>query len=344
MNIYRLLKLSGKRHIPGFAKLLGLWGMYAAGRRCIGVFLDPVLACNLRCRMCLFSDDARRAAMKGILDERQLGLIGKAFFPHALKLQIGCGAEPTLFPGLLSLVESGRRAGVPYISLISNGQLIGSGKVDLPALAKAGLSELTISMHGTRKETYEYLMPGADFGLLGKLVGEIGKTKAACPGFKVRINFTVNSMNISDLEGNGFWKIWPEGIQPDIVQLRPVQNLGDSSWTDFDPQPLKDRYDSTFAAVAAECRRRGIVCIMPDRHQIDEVATGQGGVEAVIEDFSYCYVSPQSVYKPDFDIETDSFRSYHRRHHTGRRLLRSVFSHLSGRDKRVTKKLNYTVR
>lgn len=344
MNIYRLLRLSGRRQIPGFAKLLGLWGLYVMRRRCIGIFLDPVLACNLRCRMCLFSDDAHRAAMKGMLDDRQLNLIDKALFGSALKLQIGCGAEPTLFPGLKALIEQGRRSGIPYISLITNGQLIGSGKIDLTALAKAGLSEITLSMHGTRPQTYEYLMPGADYGLLKKLITAIGRAKAECPEFKVRVNFTINSMNLVDLEGNSFWEIWPDGLQPDIVQLRPVQDLGDSSWTDFNLQPLIDKYDTTFGAVAQECHRRGIVCIIPEKHQLDEVATAQGGVEAEIEDFTYCYVSPRGAYKPDFDPERDTFRTYHRRLHTGRRLLGAVFCHLRGRDRRVTKKLNYTVK
>lgn len=344
MNIYGLLRLVGKNRIPGFVKLLGLWGMHVTGRRSIGIFLDPVLACNLRCRMCLFSSESHRAEMKGMLDKRQLDSIDRGLFRHALKLQIGCGAEPTLYPSLEGIVERGKRAGIPYISLITNGQLIGKGKVSLERLVNAGLSEITISMHGTRKETYEYLMPGSDFSLLLELLKEIGRTKEKYPQFKARVNFTVNSMNVVDLEKDRFWKIWPEGVRPDIVQLRPVQNLGDSTWTDFDLTPLKERYDSTIGAIAEECRRQNIMCIVPEKEQLDEVATSQKGVEAIIEDYSYCYVSPKGAYKPDYDWNKDTFESYHRRHHTGRRLLRSVFSHSAGRDKKTTKKLNYTVK
>lgn len=342
MDVYQLLKVFGK--VPGFVKLAGVWGMYVSRRRCIGIFLDPVLACNLRCRMCLFSTDAHRATMKGIITDAQLDRMQRVFFPHALKLQIGCGAEPTLYPRLRDIVERGKASGIANISLVTNGQLIGSGRVSLPELVRAGLSELTLSMHGTNKETYEYLMPGADFALLLKLIAEIARTKAEFPAFRVRINFTVNSMNLHDLEGDKFWSLWPEGVQPDVIQMRPVQNLGDSQWTDFDPRPLKEHYDTTFGAMAAECRSRGIVCIMPEKHQIDEVATPQGAVEALIEDFSYCYLSPDSAYKSDFDLTADTFRGYHRRHRTARRLFRAIFTHRDSRAKHVSKKLNYTVR
>lgn len=344
MNVYKLLKLSRLRNVPGWVKLLGLWGMYVGRRRCIGIFLDPVLACNLRCRMCLFSTEEHRRRMKGMLDETTLDRIEASLFPHALKLQIGCGAEPTLYGRLRDIVERGRRAGIPYISLVTNGQLIGSGKIDLMELAEAGLDELTLSMHGTRAETYEYLMPGARFDLLKALLDEVARVKGCFPGFKVRVNFTVNSLNIGDLEGSGFWDVWPKGVQPNIVQLRPVQNLGDSSWTDFDLTPLKERYDATFGAIIAECSRRGIICIAPERDQLDTVATPQSATEAAIEDFTYCYVAPGSTYKQDFNLATDTFRSYHRRHHTGRRLLRKALCGGSGRDKNVSKKLNYTIK
>ena len=345
MNIYSILKLASGSRVPGFVKILGLWAMHVTGRRYTGVFLDPVLACNLRCRMCFFSDDAKRATMHGIMDDAAFDSVAKALFPRALKLQIGCGAEPTLFNGLRRLVKRGADAGIPYISLITNGQLIADGKVNLMELAEAGLSEITLSMHGTQPDTYEYLMPGASYERLLKLTGIIGDVKRACPGFKVRVNFTVNSMNVTDLAGNDFWRVWPEGVLPDIVQLRPVQKLGESKWDDFDLSPLIEKYDSTIGNVVSQCREWGITCIAPTREQIDEVATPQSGVSALVEDLTYCYVSPTGCYKPDFDPATDNFDSYHRRKHTAWKLLKAAFTgNFSDRNRKVSKKLNYTVK
>ncbi len=120
--------------------------MHSCRRRYIGVFLDPVLACNLRCRMCFFSDDTMRAGMTGTISEERLALIEHAFFHRALKLQIGCGAEPTLYPRLAEIIARGKNAGVPYISLITNGQLIASGKVK-PAGSCQSRPERDHSLH-----------------------------------------------------------------------------------------------------------------------------------------------------------------------------------------------------
>ena len=61
------------------------------------------------------------------------------------------------------------------------------------------------------------------------------------------------------------------------------------------------------ALLAAKCRHKGITCISPSKHQIDEVATPQDGVSAMIEDITYCYVSPRRYYKPDFNPATNTF-------------------------------------
>ena len=79
MNIYKLLKLASCGKIPPFVKLLGLWAMHITGRRYIGIFFDPVLACNLRCRMCYFSNESRRKELSGVITSRQLDDVERTF-------------------------------------------------------------------------------------------------------------------------------------------------------------------------------------------------------------------------------------------------------------------------
>jgi hypothetical protein len=345
MNLYKLMKMAVGHGLPRPVKLAGLAAMFRLRRRTAGVFLDPVMACNLRCRMCYFSDPVKRAQMKGIMSDPQLNACAKSIFPYALKLQIGCGAEPTLYPNLEQIIATGRQYGVPYISLTTNGQLIGSGKCPLEPLVRAGLNELTLSLHGTTQEVYENLMPGANFGTFGRMTAEIARVKRLCPDFKLRVNYTVNSLNVHDLKGDRFWNLWHEGGLPDIVQLRPVQKIGDSDWKDFDPQPLIDNYDTSIGAVAAECRKRGIMCIAPTCGQIEAVAGNQDETAALIEELTYVYVSPQSCYKDDFNPEQETYAAYHKRRHTVRRLLEAALRPASsGHGKNVSKKLNYTIK
>ncbi len=341
MNVYKALRFfAGK--VPGPMKLMALAAMLRMRRRMAGIFLDPVLACNLRCRMCYFSDPERRAAMRGVISEERLSQIEKALYPVALKLQIGCGAEPTLSPMLPRIVRGARRYGVPNISLVTNGQLLAGDRIDLDALVQDGLGELILSLHGTRKETYEYLMDGAHWENFRALARRIARVKERHPEFSLRVNFTVNSLNIDDLAGSRFWDIWEPGAGPDTVQLRPVQKIGESAWNDFDLAPLKEKYADTIGAVVAECRRRGITVIAPTLQQLDAVDDMQDAISAEVEDLTYCYVSPDGCYKPDFDPEKESFAAYHKRKHTVRRLLAHAFSTRSRRRNR-TKKLNYKI-
>lgn len=345
MNLYKLMKMAVGHGLPRPVKLAGLAAMFRLRRRTAGVFLDPVMACNLRCRMCYFSDPKKRAQMKGIMSDSQLDVCARSIFPYALKLQIGCGAEPTLYPDLEQIIATGREYGVPYISLTTNGQLIGSGKCPLEPLVRSGLNELTLSLHGTTQEVYENLMPGANFETFCRLTAEIARVKRLFPDFKLRVNYTVNSLNVHDLKGDRFWNLWLEGGLPDIVQLRPVQKIGDSDWKDFDPQPLIDNYDISIGAVAAECRKRGIMCIAPTCGQIEAVVGDQDETAALIEELTYVYVSPQSCYKDDFNPEQETYAAYHKRRHTVRRLLEAALRPASsGHGKNVSKKLNYTIK
>lgn len=342
MNIYKLLKVIAGESIPKPVKLLGVWAMHMVRRRVIGIFIDPVNACNLRCKMCYFSDPEKRMSMKGMMTESQIDKVARALFHRALKLQIGCGTEPTLYPHIEEIVRRGKKTGIPFISLTTNGQLIADEKVSLENLCREGLNEITLSMHGTRRDTYEELMPGASYDKLVALIGLIEDAQLKYPGFTVRINFTVNSLNVDDLADDSFWRLW-SGNGPDVIQLRPVQKIGESEWQDFSIEKTERLYDSTIGKMIGECHKRGVKCLAPSKDQLREVATEQDYASAVIEDLTYCYLSPQTIYKSDFDLSKETYESYHRRKRTASRLFASVFGRGRSRSRRVSKKLNYRV-
>lgn len=344
MNIYKILKLVAGNRVPKRLKIAGAWLMYVTGRRMIGLFVDPADACNLNCKMCILSNPENRKTHYGLMTPERIDAIERAFFHRALKLQIGCGTEPTLYQDLEGLIQRGKKAGIPYISITTNGQLIAEGKHDLEALCRAGLNELTLSLHGTRKETYEDLMIGAKYSNLITLSEIIGEVKKKFPDFKLRINYTINSLNVHDLSDNSFWDLF-KGFTPDIVQLRPVQDMGDTLWTDFDLSPLREHYDDTIGKIIRECKERGVICLAPAKEQLDLVDDIQESGSSAIEDLTYVPVQPRFMYQDDFDAENDTYESYHRRHHTARRLFASIFKpSWKSRHRDVSKKLNYNVR
>jgi GTP 3',8-cyclase len=69
--------------------------------------------------------------------------------------------EPTVYKDFPTLVKLASTYRVPFISMVSNGQLITEAHLD--QLIDYELKELTLSTHGVRKGTYERLMVNASY-------------------------------------------------------------------------------------------------------------------------------------------------------------------------------------
>lgn len=321
-------------------KLMMLAAARISGMRYYGVFIDPVIACNLKCRMCYFSDPQNRPAPEGLMTSEQISRLARTILPKAMKMQIGCGAEPTLYRSLPELISAGKKAGVPYIEITTNGQLLDEKR--LSTAIEAGLDGITLSLHGTTRDTYEFLMDGAKFDRLMQLIEILRKTKTDNPGFKLRINYTVNNLNKKELAG--IWELF-SGIAIDVLQVRPIQKLGDTAYDDF----VIDDYDGFIAEIihpiAEECRRRKTVALLPSRENVGKVNRKTSSLTAILEEVSYCYISPASCYRPDFHPEDETIRQYQSRSGIASRLHRAIFRRRlleENTDINSTKKLNYS--
>lgn len=313
-------------------KLFGLYLFHIAKRRYMGVFLDPILACNLRCKMCYFSDNEKRKELKGMIKREAIEKIADALFNRALKVQIGCGAEPTLYKDLAYIVSLAKDRNVPFVSITTNGNLLNERSVE--ELVVAGLDEITLSMHGVTKDTYEYFMPNGDYEKFCSVLSLLSKIKEKYP-LKVRINYTINKDNLDELAL--FFDIFGD-IGVDVLQLRPIENIGNSEYADFDHSALVERYEKTILKVKNEAIRKGVLCIAPSKEQI---LLPEGKNEnAILFDYTYCYVSPKVCWRTDFNYETDTFESYSKQHKLSRELFLNIFRSTAKMTKRK-KMLNY---
>ncbi|MDR1864475.1 MAG: radical SAM protein [Bacteroidales bacterium] len=335
-NIYKILRL-GTLIKSKRIRLFGIWMLHMAGKRYIGIFFDPVLACNFRCKMCYFSDEKWRKIFRGAFHYDDIRLIAKALFHRALKLQIGCGAEPTLHKDLTKIIALGKQYKIPYISLTTNGNLL--TKEHLTEAIKAGLNEITLSTHGLTRETYEYLMTNGSFDRFLQLLADIVELKKQYADFKLRINYTINNDNMDELAK--IWDIAGEGM--DILQLRPVQKIGETEYTDFDLTDIHKKYDAVIAPLIRECRRRNIVCLAPAKENIAIIKENKD-YDDNLEQAAYCYISPRSCWQDGFDFRTDTFESFAKAHHLGRRLLSGVFGKHSRKSVvNAVRKMNYNI-
>ncbi len=333
-NFYSFLKLSG--YIKSIRiKHLGIFLLYILRKRYIGVFLDPVFACNLRCKMCYFSDPEKRKQMAGgKFQLEDLEKIANAFFHRALKLQIGCGAEPSLFSQNKELILLGKEKKVPYISMTTNANLL--SKADIQGFIEAGLDEITLSTHGVKKETYEYFMEGASFEKFCSIMDDLSDLKKQYPHFKIRVNYTVNKDNLEEL--SGFFDVFGKN-HIDILQLRPIQNIGNSKYNDFSWDEIYSRYDSIIQKLKDISKEKGITCIAPGKNNLIENSNQN---DSSLTNSTYCYISPKTVWEDDFDLSKDTFESYAKRSHLGRKLFLNIFRKKKNYAKKKGK-LNYKV-
>jgi len=331
MNIYKLLQLNRKIKNHRI-KFLGLYLLHKMNRRYLAVNLDPVLACNLRCKMCYFTDEDYVKKLKGQFKDEEIERVAETVFNRALKLQVGCGTEPTLYKKLPELIALGKKYNVPYISLTTNANLLTEDKIE--ALLKAGLNEFTISLHGVTKASYENFMQKADYEKFHNAFNAFKKLKQSYD-FKVRINYTFNKDNFHELEGffNHF-----DGGSFDILQIRPIQKIGNTEYNNFDISSLKEDYSRIIKVISNNCKVNNITLLAPN--SISKLANNNEA--SFIFDYTFCYVSPISFWKEGFNWKEESFNAFSKKIGWSKLLFSNIFKskkHLTT----TSNKLNYEV-
>jgi len=331
MNIYKLLQLN--RFIKNHRiKFFGLYLLHKFNQRYLAVNLDPVMACNLRCKMCYFTDAEYVKTLKGQFKEEELEQVAATIFKRALKLQIGCGTEPTLYKKLPEIVELGKRHKVPYISLTTNANLLTEEKIE--ALLKAGLNEFTISLHGVTKETYENFMKKASYEKFHNAFNAFKKFKKTYD-FKVRINYTFNKDNFYELKDffNHF-----NGESFDILQLRPIQKIGNTEYNDFDISSLDKDYPELISHIKTNCKSNNITLLAPN--SISNLKTENKS--SYIFEHTFCYISPQHFWKDGFNWKTESFNQFSKRIGWSKQLFQNIFKSKSKLSS-TSNNLNYEI-
>ncbi len=290
------------------------------------------MACNLRCKMCYFTDADYVKTLKGQFKEEELNQVAKAIFKRALKLQIGCGTEPTLYKNLEQIVALGKQYKVPYISLTTNANLLTEEKIE--SLLKAGLHEFTISLHGVNKESYEGFMKKASYEKFHNAFKAFQKLKAKY-NFRVRINYTFNKDNFYELQD--FFKHF-DGESFDILQIRPIQKIGNTEYNDFDLDSIRKDYPDLINTIRESCKKNNITLLAPDTIP-DSKAVNDS---SLIFDYTFCYISPQKFWKEGFEWKQESFNDFSRKIGWSHTLFSNIFKSKATL-KSLSNRLNYEI-
>ena len=341
MDIYKVLKLN--QYIKSHRiKFLGLWLLSVLNKRYLSIQLDPVLACNLRCKMCYFTDaDFVKENMKGMFKQEDLEPLAQATFKNALRLQIGCGAEPTLFKHNVQLIHLAKQHKVPYISMVTNGNLLSAN--DISAFANAGLNEIIMSMHGVHKESYEDLMDKGDYHKFHEVLKAITAQKKKTPGFRLRINYTFNTDNFYELQD--FFRLYGD-YAIDIIQLRPIDKIGETTYNNFSLKQIEADYQKVTGPLKEEAGKRGITILSPQsviRNEAQSLKVQSANDSSFIKPYTYFYVSPRYSWKDDYNWRTEDFASWKKRTRWNMELLKNILRSRKALSNPNRNMLNYSV-
>ena len=298
-------------------KFIGVFFCHLLGLRHLFLRLDPVNSCNLKCLMCRsYGDETYRMKHTGSLSPTQLHRIAHLLFHRALHISYGCIAEPTLYEDLPGLVKLAKDYKIPFVSVVTNGQLL--TETMLRQLLANRLNELILSIHGVKKYTYERFMVGASFERLHTLLETITKLKqqGLFKKCKVRINYVVNSENLDEL-GSLFDIVGK--LDFNILQIRPMIacNFKDQHGLSHDT-----RYQTVIQGIKQQCIKRDILLLAENKFMANE----NENYNSLILPAIYRYISPEVVWRNDFEWQTETYDQHCRKKHYTKFLLKNIFS------------------
>lgn len=318
MTFYTLLRLH-KRIKSRRLKLLGLFVASHLGLRHLSIRIDPVLGCNLACRMCNYSSPEHRRSHTGTLTTEDFEDIARGLFPRAFQLIVGCGAEPTKHPQFKELFRLAKQYKVPDVGIVTNGQLL--KKSDLEYMAVQGVTELILSAHGVTRGTYEKFMTGASYEKFLELVDQLTRLKEKLPEknvMSIRINYTVNPDNLEELER--FFEVLGD-YRIDALQIRPIMDIG-GKYTKLLTEELRPRYNQIIRLLSTECANRGVKLLA---NTLD-LSYQEENKDADLAELVYTYISPNTARQLNTTWAKSSFKKFRRADHWNLRLWKAFFS------------------
>jgi MoaA/NifB/PqqE/SkfB family radical SAM enzyme len=208
----------------------------------------------------------------------------------------------------------------PLVGFTSNGQLL--TEQHLEQFVQDGLDELTLSVHGVTKETYEKFMAGSSYEKFHQVLTMLDDVKQRNSSSKpnLRMNYTVNKGNLEELEN--FFDVFGK-YSISTLQVRPIMDIGGAYRTVLDEQDVP-RYKKVIESLRKECTQRNIVLLA----NIADPRFEQVNVSSVILQAVRRYISPEVVWRKDFNWRTESYAEFCHRIGWNHYLFRCVFSNL----------------
>jgi len=182
------------------ARQLTWHGPDPSATRFLNVFMDQNNKCNLRCKMCGFSDSRVSALPKYDMPRWLFDRIAAEVLPRANYVCLSLMTEPFMtrdFPDRLIRV---RDAGVPFSEIITNGTLLTEDGCQ--KIVDARISRVIFSIDGGTKPVFESIRVGARFESVLRnftMLRDIRDAQQAKIPY-LRVNHVLSEMNVDHFQ------------------------------------------------------------------------------------------------------------------------------------------------
>jgi radical SAM protein with 4Fe4S-binding SPASM domain len=201
--------------------------------RFLNVFIEQNNTCNLRCRMCGFSDPRAAAIPRFHMPTALYETIAAEVFPSTTYLHMSLMTEPFMTPDFPERLQLVRKYEVPYSRVVTNGTLLTARIIE--RILDAEITTLTVSIDGGTAEVYESIRIGArlervlaNIELFRELRAQRG---ARLP--RLQINHVLMQRNIDHLDS---FIALLESVRPEQVDVRTIQPMSfTGGWESADP-------------------------------------------------------------------------------------------------------------
>jgi len=146
--------------------------------------------CQNRCQWCYRGDQLGATSE---LDDKQVFQLIDMFSSLGVMSLIFIGGEPTLKSGLSKFVEAAKAAGIPEVTVVTNGRIL-SDMVKVEELSAAGLDVFSISIHSMERVIHDAISGVPSWDQTNLAIENVIATGARCSVNIVAGNGNINTV------------------------------------------------------------------------------------------------------------------------------------------------------
>lgn len=185
------------------------------------IWIEPTSHCNLKCVMC--PNDSLKPSQKGHMPMERFRKIIDDIHPYVGTVTICDRGEPLLNKDLCNMIKYANSRGLTT-KTSTNGTLLNEKyAIDI---INSGLSVISFSFDGYKKDVYEGIRVGSDFEKVLSNIQRFIKLKKELNSKTPHVTLQVIEIEPSDrIEIRDFWKRFGE-FTPDRVYIKSAHNWG----------------------------------------------------------------------------------------------------------------------